>query len=69
MVTLNQQMGHKLKVCDLCLVSTIGASHTFPLSAHIRGTYKGRIIEERDVSFEYGEGMEFFFFCLFALCC
>lgn len=28
------------------------------VDAHIRGMYKGRIIEERDVSFEYGEGSE-----------
>ncbi|XP_064404690.1 peptidyl-prolyl cis-trans isomerase FKBP4-like [Halichondria panicea] len=28
------------------------------VEAHIRGSYKGRVIEERDISFEYGEGSE-----------
>ncbi len=36
----------------LCLQSIL---YIF-LPAHIRGSYKGRVIEERDISFEYGEG-------------
>ena len=63
---LNQQMEHKLKVCNSSLVVNVcwfDSVSVLPPSAHIRGTYKGRIIEERDVTFEYGEGMEAFIHC------